>query len=91
MHASPLCPIQPAHADAHSRADSFKTLCSFEQRSRTDGCLLRTTDLAGALESEQFRRFLDQVPIAIAVAKMKGREWGYHGVDSGMWAVPLVS
>jgi PAS domain S-box-containing protein len=36
--------------------------------------LLATPDLAGALESEQFRRFLDQVPIAIAVSDMSGRE-----------------
>jgi PAS domain S-box-containing protein len=36
--------------------------------------LLATPDLADALESEQFRRFLDQVPIAIVVAEMKSRE-----------------
>lgn len=36
--------------------------------------LLTTPDMAGALESEQFRRFLDQVPIAIVVAEMKGGE-----------------
>src|SRR5471032_3135240 len=36
--------------------------------------LLATPDLAGALESEQFRHFLDQVPIAIVVSEMKGRE-----------------
>ncbi len=36
--------------------------------------LLATPDLAGALESEQFRRFLDQVPIAIAVSDMSGAE-----------------
>lgn len=36
--------------------------------------LLATPDLAGALESEQFRRFLDQVPIAIAVSNMNGGE-----------------
>src|ERR1700730_6407412 len=36
--------------------------------------LLATPDLADALESEQFRRVLDQVPIAIVVAEMKGRE-----------------
>jgi PAS domain S-box-containing protein len=36
--------------------------------------LLATPDLAGALESEQFRRFLDQVPIAIAVSDMSGQE-----------------
>src|ERR1700687_5383585 len=36
--------------------------------------LLATPDLADALESEQFRRFLDQVPIAIAVSEMKSRE-----------------
>ena len=36
--------------------------------------LLATPDLAGALESEQFRRFLDQIPIAIVVAEMSPRE-----------------
>jgi PAS domain S-box-containing protein len=36
--------------------------------------LLTTPDLAGALESEQFRQFLDQIPIAIVVAEMKSDE-----------------
>jgi len=36
--------------------------------------LLTTPHLADALESEQFRHFLDQVPIAIAVSEMKGAE-----------------
>jgi two-component sensor histidine kinase len=36
--------------------------------------LLATADLANALESEPFRRFLDQVPIAIVVSEMKGGE-----------------
>jgi PAS domain S-box-containing protein len=36
--------------------------------------LLATPDLAGALESEQFRRFLDQVPIAIVLSEMKSPE-----------------
>jgi PAS domain S-box-containing protein len=36
--------------------------------------LMTTPDLAGALESEQFRRFLDQVPIAIVVSDMRGAE-----------------
>jgi len=36
--------------------------------------LLATPDLAGALESEQFRRFLDQVPIAIVLSEMKPTE-----------------
>lgn len=36
--------------------------------------LLGTPDLADALESDQFRLFLDHVPIAIVVTKMKGRE-----------------
>jgi two-component sensor histidine kinase len=38
------------------------------------GELLATPDLAGALESEQFRRFLDQIPIAIVVSEMGQRE-----------------
>ena len=36
--------------------------------------LLATPDLASALESEQFRRFLDQIPIAIVVSEMKESE-----------------
>src|SRR4051812_8296149 len=36
--------------------------------------LLATPDLASALDSDQFRRFLDQIPIAILVAEMKGDE-----------------
>jgi PAS domain S-box-containing protein len=36
--------------------------------------LLTTPHLADALESEQFRHFLDQVPIAIAVSEMKAEE-----------------
>ena len=44
------------------------------QESGQIGALLTTPDLAGALESEQFRRFLDQVPIAIAVSEIKDDE-----------------
>jgi PAS domain S-box-containing protein len=36
--------------------------------------LLDTPDLAGALESEQFKRFLDQVPIAICVSQLTDQE-----------------
>jgi PAS domain S-box-containing protein len=36
--------------------------------------LLATPDLADALESEQFKRFLDQIPIAIIVSELKGQE-----------------
>ena len=36
--------------------------------------LLDVPDLAGALESEQFRKFLDQVPIAIAVSDLGTEE-----------------
>lgn len=36
--------------------------------------LLETPDLASALESEQFKKFLDQVPIAIAVSDLGAKE-----------------
>lgn len=36
--------------------------------------ILATPDLAGVLDSEQFRRFLDQLPIGIAVSQMSGEE-----------------
>ena len=38
------------------------------------GTLIATPDLADALESEQFRHFLDQIPIAIVVSEMKAGE-----------------
>lgn len=44
-----------------------------EQAERVEE-LLATPDLADALESEQFRRFLDQIPIAIIVSELRGRE-----------------
>ena len=36
--------------------------------------LLATPDLASVLESRQFRRFLDKIPIAIAVAELNSPE-----------------
>jgi two-component sensor histidine kinase len=36
--------------------------------------LLATPDLADALDSEAFRRFLDQIPIAIVISRMKAPE-----------------
>jgi len=36
--------------------------------------LLDTPDLAGALESDRFKQFLDQVPVAIAVSALKPAE-----------------
>lgn len=36
--------------------------------------LLETPDLASALESDQFKKFLDQVPIAIAVSDLSAKE-----------------
>ena len=42
---------------------------SADQSSQIES-LVATPDLADALESEQFRRFLDQVPIAIIVSQM---------------------
>jgi PAS domain S-box-containing protein len=44
-----------------------------EQAEQLDS-LLATPSLASALESEQFRRFLDQVPVALIVAAMQGEE-----------------
>ena len=41
--------------------------------------LLATPDLADALESEQFKRFLDQIPIAIIVSELKGEERIVYG------------
>ena len=38
------------------------------------GQLLESPDLAEALESEQFRQFLDQVPVAIAISKLVAAE-----------------
>ena len=51
-------------------------VCMTEEQEKAEQVegLLNTPNLADALESEQFRRFLDQVPIAIVVAEMKARE-----------------
>ena len=49
-------------------------MTSDEDKVEAVGELLSSPDLADALESEQFRHFLDQVPIAIVVAQMKGAE-----------------
>ncbi|HEX3664742.1 MAG TPA: histidine kinase dimerization/phosphoacceptor domain -containing protein [Rhizomicrobium sp.] len=46
---------------------------SAEESSQIEA-LVATPDLADALESEQFRRFLDQVPIAIIVSQMGAKE-----------------
>jgi PAS domain S-box-containing protein len=46
---------------------------SAEQSSQIEA-LVATPDLADALESEQFRRFLDQVPLAIIVSRMDAKE-----------------
>jgi PAS domain S-box-containing protein len=46
---------------------------SAEQASQIEA-LVATPDLADALESEQFRRFLDQVPLAIIVSQMDAKE-----------------
>src|SRR5687767_3053921 len=50
-----------------------------EEKAEPVEALLATPDLADALESEQFRRFLDQVPIAIVVSELKGRERIVYG------------
>src|SRR4029079_369717 len=47
--------------DVAAKADQIETL-------------LDTPDLATALESEQFKKFLDQVPIAIAVSSLGTKE-----------------
>ena len=49
-------------------------MTTHEDQAEQVGELLATPDLAGALESEQFRRFLDQIPIAIVVSEIKSRE-----------------
>ena len=45
-----------------------------EKKSEQIDALIATPELADALESEQFRRFLDQIPIAIVVSEMKTEE-----------------
>ncbi len=45
-----------------------------DEKTEAVEALLAAPDLAEALDSEPFRRFLDQVPIAIIVSETKGRE-----------------
>ncbi|MFC3324404.1 histidine kinase dimerization/phosphoacceptor domain -containing protein [Mesorhizobium cantuariense] len=49
-------------------------MTSDTQKAEAVGQLLETPDLASALESEQFKKFLDQVPIAIAVSNLGSKE-----------------
>ncbi|MBB6412366.1 sensor histidine kinase [Mesorhizobium sangaii] len=49
-------------------------MTSDTQKGEAVGQLLETPDLASALESEQFKKFLDQVPIAIAVSDLGSKE-----------------
>lgn len=49
-------------------------MTSDTQKAEAVGQLLDTPDLANALESEQFKKFLDQVPIAIAVSDLGAKE-----------------
>src|ERR1044072_9496151 len=51
-----------------------KAMTADDEKTDQVETLLATPDLADALESEQFRRFLDHVPIAIVVSEMKRRE-----------------
>jgi PAS domain S-box-containing protein len=57
-------------------ADVMKVVWMPEDEKKSDqiDALIATPDLADALESEQFRRFLDQIPIAIVVSEMKTDE-----------------
>jgi PAS domain S-box-containing protein len=49
-------------------------MTSGEKKTEQVEGLLSTPHLSDALESEQFRHFLDQVPIAIIVSELKSRE-----------------
>ena len=49
-------------------------MTSDTQKAEAVGQLLETPDLASALESEQFKKFLDQVPIAIAISDLGSKE-----------------
>src|SRR4051812_9895387 len=55
------------HGRARWAKMSSETLSGIEQ-------LLDTPDLAGALDSDQFKLFLDQVPVAIAVSELSPHE-----------------
>jgi PAS domain-containing protein len=58
----------------HSPIEVRHDMTEDDKKAEQIETLLGTPDLADALESDQFRLFLDQVPIAIVVSKMKGRE-----------------
>ena len=49
-------------------------MTSNSDKAEAVGQLLETPDLATALESEQFKKFLDQMPIAIAVSDLGSKE-----------------
>jgi two-component sensor histidine kinase len=57
----------------HRRAFGVSTMAS-EDPPRDIGRMVENLALADALESEQFRLFLDQVPVALAVSKLQPTE-----------------
>ena len=57
-----------------SKSEITRKMNSEQSKAEQVEQLLDTPDLAGALESEQFKKFLDQVPIAICVSQLAGDE-----------------
>jgi PAS domain S-box-containing protein len=66
--AHPIADTDGAHAAQAPQ------MTSDTQKAEAVEQLLDTPDLASALESEQFKKFLDQVPIAIAVSDLGAKE-----------------
>jgi PAS domain S-box-containing protein len=56
------------------RHDFLPAMIPDDDQGKQVESLLTTPNLAGALESEQFRRFLDQVPVALVVAELRDGE-----------------
>ena len=64
---------RPTRRKTQLDEESENRMISEDETAQVEG-LLATPELADALESEQFRRFLDQIPIAIAVSELRGDE-----------------
>jgi len=66
-----MLPMAPA---VRAKVSGYSAMSEAEETAEPVEDLLSTPDLADALQSEQFRRFLDQVPIAIGVSELRARE-----------------
>lgn len=73
-YIAPLVGANSPYSHCSTLHETRSSIIADEAKSEQIRELLDTPDLADALESERFRHFLDQIPVAIAVAEVKDVE-----------------